>query len=381
MSETLSYGLVNRLKGHHRAINALIFLADGTKLLSGADDQTVRYWDLDQGECIQVLRDERWGQITALNTYDCDQSMFLFVGTGRGVVSIFPLSNRTKEFIIQANTTSAVFNMNDSIEVQALDAKNGRFVVGSHLGVVKMYDILDGRLSEGPKWILNTGDIPHSLIFVGNSNQCIILHTVYTGEMLCVDAASASPEHPPNTLSTRKLQGANGSAKLTSDQRIMVVHNLNSGRFDIYNPFDTEQPNTSLTISEGNNPSGHLIKYCSFAEEESRALVCSGDEGLVHVFQVVTGVHVQTLRHSHDCSTIYAVTTISSQDRHFIASGESQDHPAICVWSKPTDQRHEVDCLARQIKEAEEAQALVRSEQAKKEQEEQDARKQEIFIQ
>ncbi|KAK0214616.1 WD40-repeat-containing domain protein [Armillaria nabsnona] len=267
MSETLSYGLVNRLKGHRRAINALVFLVDGTKLLSGADDQTVRYWDLDQGECIQVLRDERWGQITALNTYDCDQSMFLFVGTGRGVVSIFPLSNRTK-----------------------------------------MYDILDGRLSEGPKWILNTGDIPRSLIFVGNSNQYIILHTVYTGEMLCVDAASASPEHPPNILSTWKLQGANGSAKLTSDQRIMVVHNLNSGRFDIYNPFDTEQPNTLLTISEGNNPSGHLIKYCSFAEEESRALVCSGDEGLVHVFQVATGVHIQTLRHSHDCSTIYAVT-------------------------------------------------------------------------
>ncbi len=64
-----------------------------------ADDQTVRYWDLDQGECIQVLRDERWGQITALNTYDHDQSTFLFVGTGRGVVSMFPLSNRTKVLI------------------------------------------------------------------------------------------------------------------------------------------------------------------------------------------------------------------------------------------------------------------------------------------
>ncbi len=106
----------------------------------------------------------------------------------------------------------------------------------------------------------------------------------------------------------------------------MAVHNLNSGRFDIYNPFDTEQPNTSLTVSEGNNPSGHLIKYCSFAEEESRALVCGGDEGLVHVFQVATGAHVQTLRHSHGEKSPfrlswYVLTTCRLQ--HYICSDGS----------------------------------------------------------
>ncbi|KAK0484677.1 WD40-repeat-containing domain protein [Armillaria novae-zelandiae] len=312
MSQTLRYKLVNRLKGHRGAINALVFLADGTKLLSGADDQTVRYWDFDKGECIQELRNERWGQITALNTYQHDQSTFLF------------------EFITQAITTSAIFKMNDSIEVQALDAKNDRFVIGSHSGVVKMYDILNGhtssRLSEGPK--------------------------------LCIDATSTGLEHPLNTLSTRKLQGANGSAKLSPNQRVMAVHNLNSGHFDIYNPFDTEQPITSLTVSEGSNPSGHLMKYCSFAEEEACALVCSGDEGLLHVFQVATGPHVQTLRHNHDCSTIYTVVTLSTQDQHFIASGESQEWLAICVWSKPSDQKYVADCLARRIKEMEDVQAL-----------------------
>ncbi|KAK0463371.1 WD40-repeat-containing domain protein [Armillaria novae-zelandiae] len=321
MSQMLRYKLVNRLKGHRGVINALVFLADGTKLLSGADDQTVRYWDLDKGECIQELRDERWGQIMALNTYQHDQSMFLFVGTGRGVVSIFPLSNQTEEFITQAIATSAVFKMNNSIKVQALDVKNDRFIVSSHSGIMKM---------------------------------------------LCIDATSTGLEHPPNTLSTRKLQGTNGSAKLSPNQRVMAVHNLNSGHFDIYNPFNTEQPITSLTVSEGSNLLGHLMKYCSFAEEELRPAHTSRLSGII----MTAALYIQ-----------WWSVTLSTQDQHFIASGESQERPAIRVWSKPSDQKYVVDCLARWIEETEDAQALERSQKAKEEQEVQEARKQEISMQ
>ncbi|KAK0497099.1 hypothetical protein EDD18DRAFT_1104557 [Armillaria luteobubalina] len=72
------------------------------------------------------------------------------------------LGSGKQTFNAYAGITADVFVMNDSVESQAVDPLNRRFVVGSHQGSVKMFDIVDGTLSETPQWNLELGDIPCS---------------------------------------------------------------------------------------------------------------------------------------------------------------------------------------------------------------------------
>ncbi|KAK7013898.1 hypothetical protein R3P38DRAFT_2788157 [Favolaschia claudopus] len=93
-------------------INCLLFITEATLLVSGGictslqlnlclsisthtgDDQIVRLWEVDGGQCVQELRDPRWGQITALSWLpeNLDRPPRIFIGTGRGSVSTHPFS-------------------------------------------------------------------------------------------------------------------------------------------------------------------------------------------------------------------------------------------------------------------------------------------------
>jgi hypothetical protein len=80
----------------------------------------------------------------------------MIVGTGRGIVSIYPwhdltqvnppslppssCSTEIQQFNRQAVTTTTVFT-DVPVESQALDCANSRLVVASHLGTINMYAI------------------------------------------------------------------------------------------------------------------------------------------------------------------------------------------------------------------------------------------------
>ncbi|PBK88833.1 WD40 repeat-like protein [Armillaria gallica] len=296
MPSSTRYRLFRKLEGHQGAINCLVFFNDGDSLLSGADDQSVRHWRIDSSQCIQELRNERWGQ----------------------------------EFNAQASLMLAIFDMNDSVEVQALDRLNGQFAVASHSGCIKVFKITNNKLSEAPLWSVAIRDIPRGLAFAGHSNDHLMIFTVYTGEV--------------------------GSAMLSPDQRTLAVHNLNTDQFDLYpqNPFPAS-PMTSLTVST--TACGHLIKQCAFAEEQAHSLVCGGDNGTTYIFDIAMGDRLQQLAHKNDSSNIYAVATFSSRDRHLIASGETEDPPMISIWSKPTEMKEMADRHDRQIRQAQEEEA------------------------
>ncbi len=44
--------------GHHGAVSCLMF--DASRLVSGSTDKTIRQWDIETGECVAVLRSEKW---------------------------------------------------------------------------------------------------------------------------------------------------------------------------------------------------------------------------------------------------------------------------------------------------------------------------------
>ncbi|KAJ7711805.1 WD40-repeat-containing domain protein [Mycena metata] len=102
-------------------VNSLLFIKDATLLVSGGDDQVVRVWDVGSGECLQELRDPQWGQITALSWLpeQLEKPPVLFIGTGRGVVSLYPFANERNKVAVFTGSaalsgdgsTKAVYNL------------------------------------------------------------------------------------------------------------------------------------------------------------------------------------------------------------------------------------------------------------------------------
>ena len=46
------------LSGHDGGVNSVAFSADGSKVVSGSDDKTVKIWSADNGEVLQTLSGE-----------------------------------------------------------------------------------------------------------------------------------------------------------------------------------------------------------------------------------------------------------------------------------------------------------------------------------
>jgi WD40 repeat protein len=110
------YTLRKKLQGTKGPVNALVFSNDGVLLLSGGeivslvvflqtkpivgDDECVRVWNIEDFKCEQVLYNPKWGQITTLTWISSEEQIdqrinSICVGTGRGFVGLFPMSNES----------------------------------------------------------------------------------------------------------------------------------------------------------------------------------------------------------------------------------------------------------------------------------------------
>ncbi|KAK0220279.1 WD40-repeat-containing domain protein [Armillaria fumosa] len=180
-SET-GYRLMHRVQADG-AVNCLRFWRNGEALISGGDDQVVRYWDLTTGTCVQSIYDRAWGQVTAIDIVEDERPSaptptILFIGTGRGIVSIIAMSRIIPEFNAQKKVSVAVFD--SPVESQAIDTINNRFAVSSRTGTIRIYAVQNSMsLSPQPLWGLEVNDIPRSILFYGSNNAQLVVHTLY----------------------------------------------------------------------------------------------------------------------------------------------------------------------------------------------------------
>lgn len=49
-----------RLDGHERGVQCLAWSPDGTRIATGSEDDTVRLWELERGDCVAILRDSQY---------------------------------------------------------------------------------------------------------------------------------------------------------------------------------------------------------------------------------------------------------------------------------------------------------------------------------
>ncbi|KAJ7197658.1 WD40-repeat-containing domain protein [Mycena pura] len=303
---TLKMTLVPKQRAKAGALNCLLFFDKGAMLASGGDDQYLRTWDVRSGNCHQELTDSRWGQITNLSLLESESSTdtpVLFVGTGRGFVSVYPWTKRNKQFMRHSGTSIHPFDANDAVETQVLDPLNSRFAVGSFRGSVKAYAVEDRKNLLLMYKVDIGGELPRHLIFLNENNDELRIHTL-RGLTLRVDASTGVLKTPGPTL----LSGI-GSVAFSPDRRTKVVHNLTKDKFDIYHPSESPTP-TTLTVSANSGK----VKGVIFAES-GNILVCGGDDGFMHVFDLSQGIEAPRQRHSGrvDCSTVVALATERKQ--------------------------------------------------------------------
>ncbi|KAJ7079663.1 WD40-repeat-containing domain protein [Mycena crocata] len=289
---SLEKTLVPNPPGKAGAINSVLFFENGSMLASGGDDQCLRIWDLTSGQCVQELKDPLWGQILDLKLLEGsgNGSATIFIGTARGFVVTYLWLPGQRRFNKQNKNVTAVFKLDDSVEIQALDSSNFRLAVGSHAGHITLYSIEN----HNSVWMCK-------LVNIKQNSKCMV-----TGL---------------------------GAVALCPNRRIKAIHNAWTDTIELYRPSSSITP-VSLPI---NSNSGR-IKGVAFAEGGD-TLVCGGDDGYVTVYDLVGGIQPHDLIHTSDCNPVCALATCATEDYHLIASGGSEFPATIYVWLKPTESK------------------------------------------
>ncbi|KAJ7038510.1 WD40-repeat-containing domain protein [Mycena alexandri] len=354
-------------------VNTLLFFEDGNLLASGGDDQILRIWNIESGECRQELRDSHWGQITCLNLMrdSSSEALDLFIGTGRGVVS---------EFVRHTGRLNSVFKLDEAVEAQDVNPTGSKFAVASIQGQIKLYDVQD-RTSLVPLWTFQADSAPpRSILFLGDSNEQLVVHNLKPGPILYLNAINGRliPQ-------SHELRGGVGSVAISPDRCKKAIHNISTDRFDLYGSGPSDPVGLKVSTSSGK------IKGATFGEG-GKTLVCGGDDGFIHIFDVLKGVERESSALSSDCSTVYALAdsmslktfqTCTTKEYYLIASGGSALPAAINILKKPTEYKEAIDRSAAIEREtaaardrqrtAEEANAAKEAQQAREAKASQDA--------
>ncbi|KAF8057798.1 WD40-repeat-containing domain protein [Lyophyllum atratum] len=322
------YERSTELKGAKGPINALAFSKDGKFLVSGGDDGSVRVYNTDTFVCEQILHSPKWGQVTALNWLTVEppvdeKATSVCVGTGRGRVTLCPMSKSTTWFVWKEAQTEEAFQYNDAVESQAYDSLQRRLAVASHHGTIKVYSV-EQSVTLALLWSRTVDHgIPLGLQFFGDANQFLLSHVLETGHMIARDAQTAHIQWE------KPLAGGIGYAMLSHDERALLVDNLTSGTFDVYQ-FPASTPSHSLPFSS----TRHIIKQCSFAQA-GKIAVCGSDNGKIYVADMATGECIQTIPAATASEAVQTIATTTVGDgRHLIAGGTTSVAGKVCIWEK-----------------------------------------------
>ncbi|MBQ5892483.1 MAG: hypothetical protein IIW76_07950, partial [Bacteroidales bacterium] len=53
--DVTKFTCLQTLEGHLYQVSSVAYSPDGTKIISGSDDKTIKIWDANTGECLQTL--------------------------------------------------------------------------------------------------------------------------------------------------------------------------------------------------------------------------------------------------------------------------------------------------------------------------------------
>ncbi|KDR65526.1 hypothetical protein GALMADRAFT_148633 [Galerina marginata CBS 339.88] len=321
-----SYFLKARLSGHHGPINCFAIISEFELLASGGDDECVNIWDLKTFQRTETLTDSggRWGQITCMIWTGATNGSLLCLGTGRGRLVAYRRKRIQSHFVEIVD--AQIFDTGISVEAIAFDPNQQRLVTAGHNGSVKMFRLnKEGNLPTPLVALWNVDPsqaIPRSLHFLNKGEDLMIFH-LESGELICIDPQTATIKY------SKAVKTAIGNADLDEMEKNVVIDNIGTG-YDIY-PAGRFIPTHSLEVPTTRK---HIraVVFC----ENGQSVVGGSDHGKIYLFNLKSPQSNQVMTHGGQSTLIQAIASASSEKRHLIVAGSSENKSQICIWEKPT---------------------------------------------
>ncbi|RYP08017.1 hypothetical protein DL764_002163 [Monosporascus ibericus] len=313
---------LSTLKGHRDNISSVAFSSDGSRLVSGSWDKTVRVWDAATGACLSTLEGHRdsvssvWDAATGaclstLKGHRDSVSSVAFSSDGSRLVSgSYDGTVKVWDAATGACLSTLKGHHGNIISV-AFSPDGSRLVSGSWDGTVKVWDAATGACLSTLK---GHRDIVSSVAFSPDGSR--LASGSYDDTVKVWDAATGA------CLSTLKGHRLGISSVAFSPDGSRLV----SGSWDDTVKVWDAAAGAYLSTLEGHRDS---VSSVAFSPDGSR-LVSGSRDDTVKVWDAATGACLSTLEGYRDSVSSVAFSSDGSR----LASGSRDD--TVKVWDAAT---------------------------------------------
>ena len=170
------------LKGHKNSVNSVALSPDGSRIVSGSGDSTVRLWDVASGEELAVLKDRTRIGSTVMSVAFSPDGLRVVLG-GYGTVSIWDTAIGKELAVLKGHE--------DSVYSVAFSPDGSRIVSGSLDKTVRLWDVASGEelalLKGHEDGVISVDFSPDgSRIVSGSWDNTVRLWDVASGEELAL---------------------------------------------------------------------------------------------------------------------------------------------------------------------------------------------------
>ncbi len=124
---------INMMSGHSGSVQCVYFSPNGTQLLSGSRDNTLRLWDLRTGMCLKVLN----GHSNGINAVIFINSSAILSASDDTTIKLWDITN--------ALTLTTYVGHKKSVTSLAVSSDSTRFFTGSEDKTVKIWNTITGK--------------------------------------------------------------------------------------------------------------------------------------------------------------------------------------------------------------------------------------------